>query len=160
MKRNNLFYCALFIAVFASCNVLQPPVKLYSNSLDYTTYQKNGFFITEASSVNFEYSPISSVSATLYSGFVKVGKKGHKPTIIATKYKDDVYGAQSTPAIWGRAEFVPATREVVLEELYNKATENGADGIINLKIGYFRYGISKEGYEEGYEASGMAIKRK
>jgi len=148
------------MVLFTSCKALQPTVRLYSNSLDYANYQKKGFFITEAPSVSFAYSPVSSVSSTLYSGYIKVDKKGNKPTFTPTRNQDDVYGGGSEASLWGKTQFVAATREVVLEELYRKATESGADGIINLKITYFSYAAAKGYNDEGYAASGMAIKIK
>lgn len=40
-------------------------------SLDYSQYTKEGFFITEASSVSFDYEPVASVYTFVYSGTEK-----------------------------------------------------------------------------------------
>jgi len=54
-------------------------------------------------------------------------------------------------------KLILATKEGAMEELYKKATELGANGIINFKV--VKITSTKNNSSSGYEVSGMAIKR-
>jgi uncharacterized protein YbjQ (UPF0145 family) len=141
---------AAIICIMLSCSYLRPPAILLSNSLDYSEYQKDGFFITESNSVNFDYKPIGSVSGINVAGYKMRG-------ITLKVYSDDVFRTENKASIQTTSEFVPATQKAVLAEMVKKAKEIGANSIINLNIKYFSHSDGKTS-TSGYEGTGMAIK--
>jgi uncharacterized protein YbjQ (UPF0145 family) len=134
-----------------SCSYLRPPAILLSNSLDYSEYQKDGFFITESNSVNFSYNPIGSVSGLNVAGY-KIKATSAKV------YSDDVFRTENKSSIQTTSEFIPATQTAVLAEMVKKAKEIGANSIINLNIKYFSHSDGKTS-TSGYEGTGMAVKK-
>jgi uncharacterized protein YbjQ (UPF0145 family) len=147
-----IYFGLSLLILLSSCSFMRSPAMLIANSLDYSIYQKKGFFFTEASSVSFEYSPVSSVSATNYSGYELANQPG--------KVMDDVYGREiQQTGVKTTNKFIPASKAKVLEAMYQKALESGANGIINLKIEYVRYYVEKGYYVDGYQGTGMAIKK-
>ncbi|RZK18598.1 MAG: heavy metal-binding domain-containing protein, partial [Pedobacter sp.] len=112
-------------------------------------YKKNGMFITESNSVNFNYEPVASVAAMQISGYLPSDK-------MQKTFTEDVYGSSSTASPVLSKKFLEASREQVLDELCKKAKQIGANGILNLQIKYIP--ATTESYS-GYEASGMAIKK-
>lgn len=80
MKKNALPIC-LFVGasfVVTSCVTLPTP---YSNigTIDYSPLTKNGIYVTESNSVNFEYIAVSSIIATEKGGWVNGSEK--RPSI-------------------------------------------------------------------------------
>jgi uncharacterized protein YbjQ (UPF0145 family) len=72
---------------------------------------------------------------------------------------DEVYGTNANVSY---GEFIPASIDDALDELYNSARELGADGIINFKLTYYPPEYEKNILVRysSYVVSGMAIKRK
>ena len=137
--------------VLFGCSSLRPPAMLLSTSLDFAEYQKEGFFITESNSVNFDYTPIGSVSGINVAGYKMAG------TTLKV-YSDDVFRTENKSFVQTTSEFIPATQKAVLAEMVKKAKEIGANSIINLNIKYFSHSDGKTS-RAGYEGSGMAIKK-
>ena len=157
-------YYILLIASFSSCSII--PKTLYVGSVsivDYTPYSDKGFFITESNSVSFEYTPVSSVMAVFRSGYASTEVVNTENKQPKSKHSDDVYSGQSASKRIKTGDFIESTPQSVLEELYRKSVEIGANGIINLKISSFTEGgidnLGKPITLIGYTASGMAIKR-
>lgn len=128
-----------------SCQIRRSMFYASSSHVDYRPYSEKGFFITEANSVSFEYTPISSVLAitrSVYSTNELIAKS------IDKKDRDN--------------SFVEASAQDALEELYKKAKDLGANGIVNLKITSFtETGTSDVGHNinlVGYSASVMAVR--
>jgi hypothetical protein len=94
--------------------------------IDYARYANNGFFLTEASFVSFEYMPIGSVFAEIGDGYKMVDIKADK--MVTTQGIQVI--DQST------YEEEPTYHSVydVLDLAVEKAREGGADGIIGLTI--------------------------
>lgn len=137
MKKHFILF--LIIGMLSSC--VTRIYTIQETSIDYTKYTQQGFFMSEASSVTFEYEPISSVSAIIFSGNKPGWADEKKKLNIQDNYSGD----------WKKAEYADA-----LDVIYNEAIKNGADGIINLT---FKVGYTNEGFVEYVEVKGMAIKR-
>ncbi|MFD2962810.1 MULTISPECIES: hypothetical protein [Olivibacter] len=148
------------LALLTSCSMYRNSVVYNTKSIDYSSYSKNGFFITESNSVNFNYSPISSLSSIFISGYAETDMAAPPKEIKEAKFKDDVYSGPSKTGYVKKGTYVEATEEGVIKQLYEKALEVGATGIINLKISPITY-TTKEGniLIKGYQGSGMAIKK-
>ncbi len=140
----------LFISAYslASCTTIRVPVEQYSGSIDYSKYTDQGFFITEANSVSFDYKPIASVYSIFKTGYEVSSKAG-------TTQKDDLYAGTSM-SIKTTNRIVAATIDGVVSELYTKAKSIGANGIIGLEITYI--GDARI-IGSGYQATGMAIRK-
>lgn len=137
MKKVLFLFCAVFL--FVGCI----PTKRITQvvTLDLTKYTREGFFITEANSVNRDYDPVGLVSVYLESGKeVSVTKKDGG---------DPVYGQD---IVIKKGKFINASLEEALEMMYNEARSKGANAIINLK-----YSCSTLG---SWDVTGMAIKLK
>ena len=120
-----------------------------SSAVDYTKYSENGFFMTEANSVSFRYEPLGSITAIARSGYEVIGSDD------SSNFQDDTYGKPAKKVKYG--EYRSAYPEDALEELYNKALEMGANGVINLKFTYLSQTNSL--IPEGWMVTGMAIKK-
>lgn len=146
---------AFALLVFmSSCSLLRQPAVLTSGTLDYSEYQKQGFFLSESNSVSFPYEPIASVSALQLSGY-KIKQSGTK------EFRDDTFQTSySKDYVSTSNEFEAASKSKVLEELVRSSKVKGANGLINLKIEPV-ITVTKEGYTKvsGYSGTGMAIKK-
>lgn len=111
-----------------------------TGSIDYSQYVKEGFFITEASSVSFNYEPVASVYTIVYSGKEKGWAKTHKS-------KENPF-----PSDYRKANYVDG-----IDAIYKDAVSKGANGIIGLKYNAVH---TKEGYLDYVQVEGMAIKKK
>lgn len=145
-----LTYLISVALIFASCSSKMVAVQS-SSALDYTKFEKDGLFLTESNSVSFNYQAIASISALNLSGFKKAADARKQA---AKDYFSDIETDVKLSANWFNA-----TREGVLIDLCKKAKEQGANGIINIKITYISIPFDKDTNQTGYEASGMAIKK-
>ena len=129
----------IILTVMATLLLFSCNSKYYvtSGGLDFTSLTKDGFFITESNSVNFEYNPIGLVYATSNSGDAKYTKR---------KSSDRSYPTRN----WKWANY-----EDAIFYLKKEAVSRGANGIINLK---YSKTLSKEGNVISVDMSGMAIK--
>jgi hypothetical protein len=83
-------------------------------SVDYTTYAKRGFFLTEANSVSFEYTPVAHVEVILANGY---------------------FNGKNLPDLGiDDGRYVRYDLNSGIDALYNLATELGANGIIGLNF--------------------------
>lgn len=140
--------------ILSSCNLYKYPYEKYAVAIDYSRFSEKGFFFTESNSANFEYKPIASISAIFRSGWEPTGVKNKE-------LSDDAYGSRFSYSTASYSKnFIMANRDELLDLLYKKAIALGANGVINLKINTIRHYSEKTGYNtEGYEATGMAIKK-
>ncbi|MGY4385678.1 uncharacterized protein YbjQ (UPF0145 family) [Pedobacter sp. UYP24] len=153
-KMKKIFLPALLSVLILGCTVRRPPAFISSSALDYTEYQKQGFFLSESNSVSFSYEPIASVSAIQLSGY-KVKGSGNK------EVNDDAFQTgYVTPYTAVTKEFIKASKEGVLKQLVDEAKSKGANAIINLNF-TAKFAVDKEGYSylQGWSSSGMAIKK-
>ena len=138
--KKNLYLIVIF--TITSCYVAKPTYSVSDYTIDYSKYYQDGFFITEATSVSFEYKPISSVMIVSKSGYEVIGKMKRKiieddgtiRTIDADKY----------------GSFKIADIEDCFEKLYDVAQVKGANGAMNIKI---------EFSVNGWVLTGMLIKK-
>ena len=141
--------------VFFGCSVAKFPYIQESSIIDYSKYSKKGFFMTESNSVSFDYMTIGSVTAKVNSGY-------EVKDVNTKEYIDDaVYsGDPSVKLNINYGKYIKATTDKAIEELYNRAVENDANGIIELSITPITETNQQFGTViTGYFVSGMAIKR-
>lgn len=145
----SLILCLLVVG----CSIQKRVYVQESVIIDYSKYNNKGFFITESNSVNFEYKAIGSISAKVESGYGTVDSYKEKTM------NDDLYPQEMSVKVKYR-DYIQATPEAALETLYKKAIENGANGVINLKITPI---INNENpyisIITGYFVTGMAINK-
>lgn len=145
------------VFLITSCYPAKTLFHQESSHVDYRPYSKTDFFLTEANSVSFEYSPISSVISIVKPGYVD------KKDIVKTKeekdFKDDLYANNKHLKLG--SDFKLASPQDALDGLVKEAKKLGANGIINLKITSFIEKVSLgNGIQPdliGYSATGMAI---
>ena len=144
MKKFLFTLCGLMTLLMSSC---YPKFTDKFYYLDYSRYASQGFFITESPTVPFDYSPIGSVLLEETSGKKEITAV-HKPGY------DAIYGEDNSVTTKSKYEY--ASSESALDAIQKFAKDNGADGIINLKIS------SEVENHRGYTViiSGMLIKRK
>lgn len=118
----------LFIFVFTSCATAPLAINKFE-AVDYSRYFSKGFFLTEATSVNFDYTPIASVSVKMYDGMISY------TNFWATPNANDG-----------------------LEILVEKTKSLNANGIINLRIEPFE-SIVEGHKRFGIIITGMAISK-
>lgn len=147
-----ILFISLIALLLSSCTTLKPPYSRFSNTVDFSEYTRKGFFITESNSVSFNYDPLGSLTSVVQGGYEVLGRE----TISSN---DEVYGTNAKVTY---GEFISASIDDALEELYNSARELGADGIINFKLTYYPPEYEKNVLVRysSYVVSGMAIKRK
>lgn len=138
------------LALLSSCvSIPKDTFHTRSSAVDYTKYSENGFFMTEANSVSFRYEPLGSITAIARGGYEVIGSDD------SSNFQDDTYGKPAKKVKYD--EYRSAYPEDALEELYNKALEMGANGVINLKFTYLSQTNSL--IPEGWMVTGMAIKK-
>lgn len=83
-----------------------------SSIIDYSQYAKKGFFITQANSVNFDYTPIGSISAKVEGGYEVLN-------IDAVKVSgDDIYSRQPETKVKVQyGKYIKATPLPSLQEI-------------------------------------------
>lgn len=151
MKRILVIIAVAILLV--SCGVSRKAYIRDSTSIDFSEYNRMGFFLTESNSVSFDYEALSSITALVESGYEVLSNDN-------TASADAVYG---TFASTRYGEYIKANAQDALDELYRSAVEKGADGIINLKIQFTPFRMSSDGKVmswESYYVTGMAIKRR
>lgn len=154
MKKLLLTVCAVMALTLCSC------LSTFKNTVYFTDYRpvaQNGFFVTEANTVPFDYDPIGSMTLKQYNG-VEIEKE-NKVKKEVTGY-DDVY-MDKLPEKTAKPEkkksnYKYATAESALEAFAEVAKNKGANGVIGLRIQFILYKDSKQ----GIEVSGMLIHRK
>lgn len=137
----------LLILLLSSCSTIK--YSEYGYSLDYSQYTAEGFFITEATSVNFAYTPIGSCVGASKSGYEKGEPIPYTKTL---KNGGEIYNPDFGK---GRYKYIPASYQSALYQIVNESKKIGADGIIGLRF----VTDVKEGQVSMISAYGMAIKR-
>lgn len=130
----------LLLSIIALSSCVTRSYYIENGSIDYSQYTKEGFFITEASSVSFNYEPVASVYTIIYSGDDKEWAQKNKS-------KENPF-----PSKWRRPTYAEG-----VDVIYKDAISKGANGIIGLK---YHSVHTKEGYLNYIYVEGMAIKRK
>ena len=112
-----------------------------SNSFEYKKYIDKGFFVSELSTVSFDYTPLGSSAVTVYSGT-------YKPT----KEEKEKLKKESTSLVQTKPLKI-ATYEGALDALYEECIKIGANGVINVKF------TNNKTILPIITATGIAIKR-
>lgn len=160
MKKLLLTVCAVMALTLCSC------LSTFKNTVYFTDYRpvaQNGFFVTEANTVPFDYDPIGSMTLKQYNGIENQNEvnneKESKVKKEVTGY-DDVYmdklPEKTAKPEKKKSKYKYATAESALEAFAEVAKNKGANGVIGLRIQFISYKDSKE----GIEVSGMLIHRK
>lgn len=139
MKKSLLLF--IFITVMSSC-ITTSKYAVHTGMVDFKKYNNKGFFITQSNSVSFEYEPIGYVSTIIFSGYDESQKPNQKKTSLAG------------PDI---GKHHVASNEEAFDALYEKCTNEGANGIINVDFSTIK---NQQGNIVSVQANGMAIKRK
>lgn len=156
MKTKHFLLCAVCVIFFSLTSCF--PTQKFSRTLsfvDFSSYTKDGFFLTELESVPFDYTTIGTMSVSETSGVDKEYVQDAKEATGFKKYEDGIYGSPSkkTDKHWRSANFYSC-----LDALVEEAKFAGGDGIVKLQMGF---GFDKEGRWDGsLNVSGMVIKRK
>ena len=137
--KNLLVILSLFL--LCSCISMQIAPVRTSSFVDFTKY--SNFYLSQATTADFKYSPLGVVTSFCRSG----NEKTRQDKIT----RDDVY----SPA--GNFTYIAATAQEAVSLLCEKAQAIGANGILNLKIDYFPDTYPNSFLYFGYSASGMAI---
>lgn len=116
----------MLIFSFTSCYVAKPTYSVRGYTIDFSKYSDDGFFITEATSVSFEYKPIAAVMIEAKSGFEVIGTKKRK--II----EDD--GTVRTVDADKYGNFKFADIDDCFVKLHKIAKDKGANAVMNVKI--------------------------
>ena len=143
------FFFTLISILISSCTTVK--YSEYGDSLDYSSYTSQGFFLTEAPSVSFNYEPIGSVIGVSISGYDK--NKSEKESY--TKVLSDGSRIYNPDFGKNQTNYISANYEGALFQLVNESKKIGANGIIGLK---FNTSIIENGRLE-IRAYGMAIKK-
>lgn len=148
MKKLFLLPCMLLLA---SCASYLPAPKSITGMIDYSTLTKNGIFVTESNSVNFDYEAVGSIYAEEVGGFVR---KDGKPDPIDPR--DDYYIGSSS----GKKVYVRPDVQAAFEKLISKLSQSGANGLINMKIQFTtEQDLISKVIIDKIIVSGMAIKK-
>lgn len=139
---------AIAAAFLTSC---APKMQYVANSayINYQTYADQGVYITESNSVSFEYSPLGSVSATVFPGYVKAVRPSQYG------YTDLNGNPQLTEEY---NKWQPADVNDAIALAVEKAKEQGGNGIINFKIQPTSETDGKVA-RYGFLVSGMVIRK-
>lgn len=130
METKKILLLGALVLGLSSCSMMTNKSLQYTEVGTVIDYSKYDMFITEATSVNFEYNPIGSVQ-----GFVSSGYQG------------------------GGNNYITATPDDAVRILVSNAKMIGAYGLISVKISRnVEYNSEYKNAVVSYTASGMAIK--
>lgn len=125
---------------------------------DYRPVAQNGFFVTEANTVPFDYEPIGSMVLEQYNGYVSESGEKIKKEVVGY---DDVFmdklPEKGSKEAKQKNKYKYATAESTLEAFAEQAKMKGANGVIGIK---FQWIDSKSVSGNGIVVSGMLIRRK
>lgn len=128
MKKFHLFF--VVAATFFLCSCFTPRKFGYSTRyFDYSEYVNTGFFITESTTVPFEYSPVGSMSVTEYSGEDKTNVVVKSPSK-SSEDLDGIYGM--TPK--RPKNYREATAKSAVAAMVERARKVGANGLVGISI--------------------------
>lgn len=149
MKKLLLGLGVVFALLSSSCISHSPAFERYIAYLDYSEYTADGFYISEAMNVPFEYTPVASLTVSEFPGWDKRSKSGSLYDNVAAKDADSYYDSNYNKWYW-RA----AAPDSALKGLVKTAKQTGANGIIGLKVTPVE---TNRGLH--YVVSGMLIKK-
>ena len=132
----------IFLVSCSPITKIEKQVKVYD--YDFTKYKNKGFMFTPEM-YSGDYEEIGLIAVEILPELRRVTSKYFSP------------GQYYTPdMLW---EYVPVSSEEILDNLYVKAINMGADAIVNLSITDIEL-IYANVSAPGIRASGFAIKRK
>ena len=137
----------IFLAAITSSCIAKYAMISESNTMDYSKYSKDGFFITESNTLSKEYVPVASVVYVCRAGYEIV-----TPPVYSTPKRGKPYITKE--AKYGKYVLVEA--QEAIDAFVEKAQEFGANGVINFRLTVLPPTSGKSDY--GYSVSGMAIK--
>jgi len=158
MRKLLLAVSVLF--VLAGCTSLKELPTIFENknfyAIDFTKYSASGFLITPEKYPN-EYTSIGIVRYEVYPGA--------KYRIVSSKLNPDYTSANNQPRTIQVKEWEvnKISIQEVLDGMYEKCKEMGADALVNFDVKYDAVpytGISNPVIINGYVITGFAIKRK
>lgn len=138
----------ILAALLTSC---APKMQYVASStyINYQTYAEQGMYITESNSVSFDYTPLGSVSAIVFPGYVKATRP--------SQYKyEDLNGNQQLTEDYNKWQ--PADVSDAIALAVEKAKQQGGNGIINFKVQPTSESDGKT-VRHGYLVTGMVIRK-
>lgn len=150
---NKLLFILPFCLFLGCAPSIPKPSEYKSMSyIDYESYFKNGFYLTESNSVGFEYIPMGTVNYILMGGY-KTSKVEEKTEINPdAKFSVKEKRKKTDTYLLTREEY--SVYEAI-DQVVNECKKKGANGIINLRINV----VTGDYATTGYTISGMAIKK-
>ena len=142
---------AIMSLVLFSCKTLVK-YQLNSTVVDYTDYTEKGFFMSEATSVSFDYSTIGSIRVESVSGYDISTEHAMQPSEYIIKQKEVGYSGK----------FISCNLDDAFRKLYETSIDRGANGVINIKMNYLSTFVdpyTKITYPDRWVVSGMMIKK-
>lgn len=146
--KKSLFLIGIMAAFLTSC---APKMQYVASStyINYQAYAEQGMYITESNSVSFDYTPLGSVSAIVFPGYVKATRP--------SQYKyEDLNGNQQLTEDYNKWQ--PADVSDAIALAVEKAKQQGGNGIINFKVQPTSETDGKT-IRHGYLVTGMVIRK-
>lgn len=144
--KNYLVFALMSILLLSGCSTKIPFVN-NTYYIDYTTFTKNGFFVTESDAAPFDYDAVGHMEVELRSGNEVLSEK-----------VDEFTGGMNIK--YGK--YVKAKLEDAMKEFQKQATAKGANGAIKLDIKPIVENVKVNSFGiqtvNGYRISGMLIK--
>ena len=148
MKKALFLLVSMFI--FASCATYQPAPKSFISMIDYSTFTKQGIYVTESNSVNFDYEAIGSICVEELGGWVSKKK---------SEYSDPKEQYYIGSGMRNKVYIQPDIQEA-FKKLMDKLSQSGANGLINMRIEFTtELDLTSKLTIDKIIVSGMAIKR-
>lgn len=147
MKRT-IITIAIVTALLTSC---APNIQYVASSsyINYQTYAEQGVYITESNSVSFDYTPLGSVSAVVFPGYVKSTR--------LSQYKyEDLNGNPQPTETYNKWQSADVTDAIALA--VEKAKQQGGNGIINFRVQPTSESNGKT-VRHGFLVTGMVISK-
>ena len=161
MKKALLLLFPLFMA--ASCVTVKQGYSVTAEATNYGRYMQKGFYITEASSVSFDYTPVGHIRVEVTPGYEK--EERTSTTYGNETYADSPY--QKTSYVYGD-KLIYADIYDALDRMVEECAKMGANGVICLEVRYEPAQVGSTVYANGqstYEQAtkiiidGMAIRK-
>ncbi len=129
MKKALLLLFPLFMA--ASCVTVKQGYSVTAEATNYGRYMQKGFYITEASSVSFDYTPVGHIRVEVTPGYEKEERT-------STTYGNETYSEspyQKTSYVYGN-KLIYADIYDALDRMIEECSKMGANGVICLQVRY------------------------
>lgn len=152
MKKLYFILAIAMIAAITSCTSVK--FGHTTSYLDYSRFSDQGFFVTEANTVPFDYTPVGSMSVTEYSGMddSKEFRQTRENLKEGKKFDDGIYDSK-TPK--NKSKWHTANVNSALDAIVERARIAGGNGLMDMQITPV---FNKNGTVAAITVSGMIIR--